>query len=715
MSFNLRSNRILISVCLGITFLTASASATPQTAAFTYQGQLKDAGNPVNGPHNFTFSLWDSSVGGTQIGQTLIFDGVGTNPPPITVTDGLFSISLDFGVGVFNGQERWLEITVDGAPLASRQSVSAAPYAVFALNAANGHALDSVDGARSNVVYVDADGHVGIGTTTPENAEDWGGVLDLYHAANSKLSLRNQVNGIDARLMVHNAGIYGAPVGFILGTKSNHPLSFVTSGAARMAIATNGSVGIGTTSPTSLFHIASANNPTLRIQDTSQDGRTYHIGINSTDDSLRISNTGVGDRIVITADGNIGIGTSTPTHKLSVFGTIQSASGGFRFPDGTLQTTAAADQWAANGNDIFNRNSGNVGIGIGVTPPDRQLTIGRGMAVDYLESSDGTVATGVRFGTTTSGEGIASKRTAGGNRYGLDFFTASISRLSISSNGNVGIGTTEPISRLHIANNSDNTNAITIDSGLTESRYTGINFLDRGARKWGIGKTPGNDFYIDQDGLGRAITVKSGQGGSPGVPIRVGIGIDNPQSRLAVRDEIGVYDDIRDRAGIYISNGQGVVFGDTLAMFGTKNFCIPHPNDPTKEIWYSCVEGPEAGIYARGTASLVNGRAVILLPEHFRAVASAEGLTVHVTPLSAKSLGLAVTRKNLDGVVVEELQSGSGSYDFDWEVKAVRAGYEGFQPVRPLSEIGERAAASVSVTNAAAARAANEATNGTRR
>lgn len=45
-----------------------------------------------------------------------------------------------------------------------------------------------------------------------------------------------------------------------------------------------------------------------------------------------------GDFIV---NGKVGIGTSTPSNKLSVAGVIESTSGGLRFPDGTTQTTAA--------------------------------------------------------------------------------------------------------------------------------------------------------------------------------------------------------------------------------------------------------------------------------------------------------------------------------------------------------------------------------------
>src|SRR4029453_8945146 len=59
---------------------------------------------------------------------------------------------------------------------------------------------------------------------------------------------------------------------------------------------------------------------------------------------LTSSNSFIGDS-VITEDklGNIGIGTTAPTSKLTVRGMIETTLGGFKFPDGTLQTTAAVN------------------------------------------------------------------------------------------------------------------------------------------------------------------------------------------------------------------------------------------------------------------------------------------------------------------------------------------------------------------------------------
>jgi len=146
---------------------------------------------------------------------------------------------------------------------------------------------------------------------------------------------------------------------------------------------------------------------------------------------------------------------------------------------------------------------------------------------------------------------------------------------------------------------------------------------------------------------------------------------------------IGVLDDSNGyKAGLYVnSSGQGYVFGDV------KSFRMTHPEDSEKEIWYACVEGPEAAAFVRGTATLVNGQARVVLPEHFRMVAAQERITVTLTPLSTTSKGLAVMTKSPGTFTVSELHGGRGAYDFDWEVKAVRIGYEDYQPVRPKQVI----------------------------
>lgn len=119
---------------------------------------------------------------------------------------------------------------------------------------------------------------------------------------------------------------------------------------------------------------------------------------------------------------------------------------------------------------------------------------------------------------------------------------------------------------------------------------------------------------------------------------------------------------------------------------GVKNFRLPHPSQPETDIWYACPEGPEAAIYVRGTATLVNGKSQVELPEHFAAIAGEKLITVTLTPLSADSLGLAVIHKSIAGFEVRELHRGGGNYEFDWEVKAMRRDAEDYQVLRPRRE-----------------------------
>ena len=109
---------------------TGSALARP----FTYQGQLKYNGQPVSGPRDLNFLLFDSLEGGNFIGRVDLQD--------IELVDGLFTVELDFGDTAFNGQPRWLEVQIPtpGRPtiLRPRQPITAAPYALYAFDGAGG-------------------------------------------------------------------------------------------------------------------------------------------------------------------------------------------------------------------------------------------------------------------------------------------------------------------------------------------------------------------------------------------------------------------------------------------------------------------------------------------------------------------------------------------------------------------------------------------------
>ena len=78
------------------------------------------------------------------------------------------------------------------------------------------------------------------------------------------------------------------------------------------------------------------------------------------------------------------------------------------------------------------------------------------------------------------------------------------------------------------------------------------------------------------------------------------------------------------------------------------------------------------------------------MSEHFSQVTSGTGITVNLTPLSADSEGLAVTEKTTSQITVSELRNGSGNYQFDYTVFAVRRGYENFTVVRSKA-LGQQA------------------------
>jgi len=96
-----------------------------------------------------------------------------------------------------------------------------------------------------------------------------------------------------------------------------------------------------------------------------------------------------------------------------------------------------------------------------------------GVDLDYLNLNNGDLNYGLRFGFG-SGEGIGSKRTPGGNQYGLDFYTLFANRMSIAQNGNVGIGTNNPSAALEIVGTTVSNAAVRISKGGISVSGAGI-------------------------------------------------------------------------------------------------------------------------------------------------------------------------------------------------------------------------------------------------
>jgi hypothetical protein len=229
----------------------------------------------------------------------------------------------------------------------------------------------------------------------------------------------------------------------------------------------------------------------------------------------------------------------------------------------------------------------------------------------------------------------------------------------------LGIGTSNILSRLlHLKGNvclfERNVNSAGFIIERNGPDVTGYN-------RWVFGVDEPTGFVIktypwDSATAVEQLTITKDDPNTPANESKVGIGTTSPTAKLDVAGDVHV--------------------SGSLTLGGNKNFVVPDPSDPSKEIYYAALEGPEAGTYLRGSAELVNGIVTIDLPQHFTDVTSDKGLTVQLTPVG-KGLQLYVIEKTTTKLVVGEATGLSGS--FDYIVNGIRKGYEDYQVIRDAS------------------------------
>jgi hypothetical protein len=139
--------RFGMGLLLGPVLLSVAEAQTVQGTSFTYQGRLTEAGALASGPYDFQFVLYDAPVDGGQVGPTVALEDV-------VVTEGLFTVSLDFGA-VFGSEKRWLELGVrlgadTGAytPILPRQELAPGPSAIFSTAAGDSSQLGGVPASQ---------------------------------------------------------------------------------------------------------------------------------------------------------------------------------------------------------------------------------------------------------------------------------------------------------------------------------------------------------------------------------------------------------------------------------------------------------------------------------------------------------------------------------------------------------------------------------------
>lgn len=161
---------VLVLCCAGV------GEAASMGTAFTYQGRLIDSNDTADGLYDFEFKLYNYPLVGIQTGNTV-------DANEIDVIDGYFTVELDFGSDVFDGDARWLEIGVRPGDsngvyttLEPRQELTPAPYSLYTAFAGtvitplelSGSSADAVikgsnDGSRGSGVYGLASGSGGYG------------------------------------------------------------------------------------------------------------------------------------------------------------------------------------------------------------------------------------------------------------------------------------------------------------------------------------------------------------------------------------------------------------------------------------------------------------------------------------------------------------------------------------------------------------------------
>lgn len=347
--------------------------------------------------------------------------------------------------------------------------------------------------------------------------------------------------------------------------------------------------------------------------------------------------------INVNQSGQVGIGTATPGKRLSVAGDMElsTAPGEFRHlrigggeSDGFLFSGSTSDPF-----DLFP-----VQDGVHLSCNYLLNTGGSHQIINNLRS---TSRLSLRDGSISIATGTPAQPP--------------IDRVFIAAGGNVGIGTSLPQARLEVQGD------VRVQGDFRASSDVHLGLTDATLRIMGGRQSSSGPEHLIWK-MGDYLTI------TPPVPPNTFPGnVYNPELRMispVTGDEL---------AGFYrdFDSGNGVMFADD------KNFRAPNPADPATDIWYCCPEGPEAAMYMRGTAKLVNGRATIQLPDHFRNLASESGMTIQLTPLAAESRGLAAINKRLDGIEIVELGRGTGNYEFDWRVEAVRKGWENYKVIRP--------------------------------
>ncbi len=480
-------------------FVLACGAAYAQSSAFTYQGKLTDASLPANGQYDFLFSLYDS--GGTFLVSGTIAD--------VQVTDGIFTVNLDFGSPLFVANTaNSLEIAVrPGAStgayttLTPRQPLTSAPYAVKSLNADTAATAGNVTG----VVSV-ANGGTGSSTqnfvdlTSTQNivgSKTFSGTLsgDVVNAATYNIAGNrilsapafnlfagrgsgqantsgnsNTFVGTDSgfnNTMGSNNSFFGSSTGGNNNSGSNNTLLGSIAGLSPGNLTYATAIGSGSFVTTINTIMLGRPADTVQVPGILNSALQYNIGGARVLSNAGTNNlfAGVGTQPAGgTGSNNTFIGALAGTANINgQFNTFVGAVSGGSNTTGNNNTLlgnganlGASDLINAtaigSGAGVSQSNSlvlgNNVNVGIGVTSPLFKFQVNTGMD-ENLAVRPANV-----FSGSLTGIAIQSVNDANSLYKPLNLEGSQVT-FNIGSGGNVGIGTANPTEKLHVGGNGN--------------------------------------------------------------------------------------------------------------------------------------------------------------------------------------------------------------------------------------------------------------------
>lgn len=206
--------------------LAAAGAALAVGTEFTWQGELRESGQPATGTYDLEFRLYAAATGGSAIGPVRSLSAQ-------AISGGIYTALLDFG-DQFTGEPRWLEISVrrSGQPtfnlLLPRQALTATPYAQHADFVAD----NSIVGA--NIV----DGSVG-------GADLGTGAVSTTQIQNGGVATIDLADGSVTTPKLGDAAVTGAKI--VAGAVATAALADASVTAAKLAPGAVGSVQVNET------------------------------------------------------------------------------------------------------------------------------------------------------------------------------------------------------------------------------------------------------------------------------------------------------------------------------------------------------------------------------------------------------------------------------------------------------------------------------------